>query len=111
MLSACPREDAMTRLVFLLVFVCLASAAAAEAQSPGRYVLAPVEGGALRLDTETGEVSRCAGNADAASCTPMAEVAGDDDVAALKDRVAKLEARVAALEARTTIAMPMPDEE
>ena len=102
----------MSRIAAILLLLLLAGPAVAEdATAPGRYALVPVAGGALRLDTLTGAVSLCAGSADAVSCTPMAEVHGEDDVALLKDRIAKLEARVAALEAQTVVSVPLPDEE
>ena len=62
----------------------LASTPSALAQDrPGRYAMSPVEGGFARLDTETGQMSVCRSQKDAAgvpswSCQPMADSGADD---------------------------------
>jgi hypothetical protein len=67
------------------------------AQEPagGRYAFVPVAAGALRLDTESGEVSLCVGGVRAPSCTRLSE----NIRLTLGDRQ-RLEARIAALEAK-----------
>src|SRR5688500_10172045 len=93
---------------FLMVLVLLAGSAmgAALAQeqpaAAPRYVFVPVETGALRLHTGTGEVSLCEGGNGAGACTALADersAAGSvaADMAELEKRVAALEARVAEL--------------
>lgn len=42
----------------------------AQAEETGRYTMEPVDGGFLRLDTQTGAVSVCSGSGDGWSCTP-----------------------------------------
>lgn len=74
----------------------------AEESAVGRYAFVPVEAGALRLDTETGEVSLCVGGHRAPSCTRVSEnirlTLGER--VKLETRIAELEARVAATGAR-----------
>ena len=95
----------------LLIAALSAPAAAQDAAPAGRYTFAPVEGGALRLDTQTGAVSICSGDAANVSCRPLQDetpaglVRGSADV---DERLSELEARIAALESRTAL---LPDEE
>jgi hypothetical protein len=78
-----------------------------------RYVFVPVEKGALRLNTTTGEVSLCSGANGAGACAPVpdGEHGGGEATRALQDRVAALEARIAALEADDPSAEARRDEE
>ena len=95
----------------LLIAAICGPAAAQDAAPAGRYTLVPVEGGALRLDTQTGAVAICSGDAEEISCRPLQEDAADADAAGSPDidaRVSALEARIADLEARTVL---LPDEE
>jgi hypothetical protein len=95
----------------LLIAALYGPAAAQDAAPAGRYTLAPVEGGALRLDTQTGAVSICSGDAGDISCRPLQEDASDGVTGGSPDieaRVSALEARIADLEARTVL---LPDEE
>jgi hypothetical protein len=95
----------------LLIAALYAPAAAQEPAPAGRYTLVPVEGGALRLDTQTGAVSICSGDAVEISCRPLQEDASDAAAGGAPDiegRLVALEARIAELEARTVL---LPDEE
>ncbi len=66
-------------------FLCMPLAA--QADEPGRYSMQPVDGGFLRLDTQTGAVSVCSGSADTWNCIP----AGDER-SQLEDENARLRA-------------------
>lgn len=86
----------MTRILSVFVPAALAlvltvSAGAAE----GRYVLKDVEGGFIRLDTETGAVSHCGLRNETWRCEPVA-----DAQAALQDEINRLAEENAALEQR-----------
>ena len=94
----------------------LALGFSAQAQDPasgGRFSLVPTEGGALRLDTQTGEVSLCAEVGGALACRPVptqrSGSAGPPP--GESDRIAALEARIAALEARSGPAPGVGDAE
>lgn len=85
----------------LTVLLAAAAPAAAQAERPApRYVFVPVDNGALRLNTATGEVSLCSGEA-AGTCALLADEARArrEELAGLKARLAALEARLADLEA------------
>ena len=43
----------------------------AEAERPGRYVMQPVDGGVLRMDTDSGAMSLCTRRGQALSCEPV----------------------------------------
>ncbi len=93
------------RSTTLLLFASLAAgpAAAQDAAPAPRYVFTPVQDGALRLNTETGEVSFCAGVPEARACTIVPDQARESAAAIpapSETRIAALEARIAALEAR-----------
>lgn len=100
-----------------LVLLALVAAGPAGAQEPianPRYVFTPVDEGALRLNTETGEVSLCAGMPGSRSCKIVPDEARDAANAppGSEDRIARLEARIAALEAQIKEgAGPESDEE
>jgi hypothetical protein len=88
-----------------LTLICLAAvlggeASAQEVQREGRYALVPVENGILRLDTVTGEVSRCMGAADASACRllPDARLAYEAEIRRLEERMDVLEGRMTNLE-------------
>ncbi|HEX4892909.1 MAG TPA: hypothetical protein VFV47_06435 [Hyphomicrobiaceae bacterium] len=71
----------------------------AEVDQPGRFVMQPVDGGIMRLDTKTGAVSLCTRKGTGFSCEPVPESrAPEGDLARLaaenrelKDRLARLE--------------------
>ncbi len=65
-----------TRLLAPAVLVLLATlpASAQTRDAPGRYTMQPIEGGFLRLDTQTGAVSTCrAGTGSLVLCQPAQE--------------------------------------
>ncbi len=66
----------------------------------GRYQLQPVEGGVVRLDTATGEMTLCKPDAGKLACAPSATASANtpaaSDIAALNARVDALERQVAA---------------
>lgn len=99
----------------LALSVVSAPAAAQETggEAAPRYVFVPVEKGALRLNTGTGEVSLCTGADGAGTCAPLPddERGGRDDVAALQDRVSALESRLAALEDKSPSLQSRREEE
>ena len=95
----------------LLMAALLSSANAQEGAPAGRFSLAPVEGGALRLDTETGAMSFCSGEGNAFACRPMTDESAASpaaEAAELENRLAVLERRVAELERGVVM---LPDEE
>ena len=68
------------------------TAGAVHAESPGRFTMSPVDGGFVRLDTDTGAMSLCAkkdgaDQADTWSCAPM-----DDSQRDLRAEVDRLKA-------------------
>jgi hypothetical protein len=66
-------------LAFIIV------AAPAVAQTSGRFTFQPVEGGMMRLDTETGHISHCTKAGDSFACRSIA-----DDRAAMQDEIDRL---------------------
>lgn len=59
----------------------------AQADEPGRYTMEAIDGGFLRLDTQTGAVSVCSGAADTWSCAPA-----EDERSELEEENARLRA-------------------
>jgi len=57
----------------------------AQAEETGRYTMEPVDGGFLRLDTQTGAVSVCSGSGGAWSCAPA-----EDERSKLEEENAQL---------------------
>lgn len=92
----------MTMLVRTATLTLLALAApvaaraqeapAADARPSPRFAFAPVEGGALKLDTRTGEVSLCTKGTGGFAC-----VAVPDTRDAYEAEIARLQAEIAAL--------------
>ncbi|MBA2125528.1 hypothetical protein DLM45_04720 [Hyphomicrobium methylovorum] len=88
------------------VAVGLSSAAWAEApmrSATGRFTMSPVEGGFLRLDTETGAVSMCAGSSPADwTCRPVDDATSPvplpDGTARLEQENKELKDRLRSLE-------------
>lgn len=87
-------------LVPLIALLCLGGVAPSRAETPadakGRYSMSPVDGGFLRLDTETGAVALCVKKDAAWACEPVKDgTASTGDLEAenkaLKDRVKALE--------------------
>lgn len=88
--------------IFALAFVASLASVSASAQTPAspndswRFKLQKVEGGFLRLDAQTGQVSFCRERETAWSCETVA-----DDRAALEAEIKRLTDRVAILERQT----------
>ncbi len=72
------------KVAMLGFVVCLAAPALAttpgDSGTPGKYVLQPIEGGTLRMDTQTGSMSLCTRSNGSVSCNPV-----QDDRAAEKE--------------------------
>lgn len=98
------RNREVTMKPFALVSAAVLFASPAIAQSVdapkpvpdsenGRYTMSPVDGGVMRLDTRSGQVSICRRKVEAWAC----EVAADDraayekEIGRLQDKAAKLE--------------------
>lgn len=79
-------------------------AAAQEVVRDGRYALVPHNDGFLRLDTATGEVSRCTGDIGRLACRLMPDerIAYEEEIRRLEDRIDILERRMAAIEVPPT---------
>jgi hypothetical protein len=97
--------------------VCLGSAGALTAQSVpdienGRYSLAPVADGVIRLDTRTGAVSTCNNSGAGWACyaVPDERAALDAEIGRLQSDNEKLKAQLAAREPTVTgkIDEPLP---
>lgn len=90
------RSVALT--VLALTASGLSAAAQTTAQEPApaapqaRFALVPVDGGALKIDTRTGKVSRCAKDATGFTCTAV-----PDTRDAYEAEIARLQAEIAAL--------------
>lgn len=76
------------------------AARAVDFVETGRYAFVPVEGGALRLDKESGEVSRCADQEGVVLCRLAADdrTAYQDEIDRLGERLEGLETRLDTLE-------------
>lgn len=69
------------------------------ADDKGRYTMTPVEGGFMRLDTETGAVAMCTRKADAWACEAVSDkTASGDDKAKIDAENKELKERIKALE-------------
>jgi hypothetical protein len=84
----------------LACFAVPALAQATPDTEKGRYTLAPMSGGFVRLDTRTGVVSHCAdkGNGWACYALPEEHVALDKEIGRLQAENEKLKAQLAARE-------------
>ncbi len=58
-------------LAFGAITASVAAPPSGEAERPGRYSMQPTDGGFLRLDTVTGDVSLCARSAQTFECKPV----------------------------------------
>ena len=74
--------------------------AAQDVRQQGRYALIPFENGILRLDTVTGEVSRCMDAASGSACRllPDERLAYETEIRQLQERMEVLEGRITNLE-------------
>lgn len=94
----------MKHAAIFLALACLTSPALAQADSSkltpdrenGRYTMSPAEGGVMRLDTRTGQVSLCRQKPDAWACEALADdrAAYEKEIGRLQDKVTKLEAEL-----------------
>ncbi|MDQ0325061.1 hypothetical protein J2R99_000910 [Rhodopseudomonas julia] len=68
----------------------------ADRSTAERYVFVPIEKGALRLDTKTGEVSRCESMGEGAVCRLVADerLAYQEEIEALSQRLDRLETKL-----------------
>ncbi len=88
-------------LSFAIAAVLFGHAALAQdVTRDGRYALVPVDDGFLRLDTETGEVSRCMESAAESACRllPDERLAYEAEIRRLEERMDVLEGRMTNLE-------------
>jgi hypothetical protein len=98
-------------VLILAALSATALASPALAQNSGRFTFQPMEGGLLRLDTETGQVSHCTRAGDSFACRSVA-----DDRAAMQDEIDRLrrendQLRQAAGNPGVTGKIPLPSEE
>jgi hypothetical protein len=81
----------LIRFLVITAALCVAGRAGAETS---RYSMTPVEGGALRLDTQSGAVSLCKENNGQLVCASVA-----DETVKMRSRLEALEAENSALKA------------
>lgn len=95
----------MTRLTIIIAALLAATPALAEEAAPAaRYSMTPIEGGALRLDTMTGAVDRCAMEAGIWSCRALPDEghALQAEIDRLAEENAGLRAKLAASDLGST---------
>jgi len=63
----------MRPIALLVVAVLVTANAAAADEKTGRYMMSPIEGGVIRLDTETGAMALCKQAKGAWDCQAMAD--------------------------------------
>jgi len=105
MMTATSPSKFSTALAAAAMFFCVGGSGAAAAQSMpdsenGRYSLAPVADGVLRLDSRTGAVSTCTNNGTGWACyaVPDERAAFDAEIGRLQAENEKLKAELAARE-------------
>jgi hypothetical protein len=105
MMTATSPPKFSTALAAAAMFFCVGGSGAAAAQSMpdsenGRYSLAPVADGVLRLDSRTGAVSTCTNNGTGWACyaVPDERAALDAEIGRLQTENEKLKAELAARE-------------
>ncbi len=93
-------KHARMGLAVLLAVIVAGSVLAQEIRPDSRYVLVQSDNGLIRMDTKTGEVSRCSGDIAAMTCRllPDERMAYEFEITRLEDRVIDLENRISALE-------------
>jgi hypothetical protein len=65
------RPRTATPTLCLAALAAVLTTAAATAERPGRYTMQPIEGGFLRLDTETGALALCTRRGTGVACEPV----------------------------------------
>jgi hypothetical protein len=93
--------DALRTLFAAISGAALISIASAEpaVETKGRYSMTPVEGGFMRLDSESGAVSICTRKSDQWACEPVDDkAASSDDKGRLEAENKELKDRIRALE-------------
>jgi hypothetical protein len=92
----------VTRLIGpMAVGLCLVVSQAAAQERPGRYVMQPTDGGIIRMDGDTGEMSFCKKVGDKLACEPFgdqAKPASSAELDKLRIENAELRATVKHLE-------------
>jgi hypothetical protein len=97
----------INRLALISVALPLLIVSTDAIAESGRYTMTQTKDGVLKLDTKTGAVSLCQGQAAKWSCRPVDDKADD-----LRDRIARLEKENAQLRALITEKgddLPMPE--
>lgn len=104
----------------LLAVLAVVPASAQTRDAPGRYTMQPVEGGFLRLDTQTGAVSTCRpGTGNLVLCQPAQEESQGlakeiaqlrADNASLRAEVKRLNDTLASVQPAPPLAGPPPGE-
>ncbi len=79
------RMPAGLRAAALAVAIGGISLVPVSAQTSGRFTFQPIEGGVMRLDSETGHVSHCTRTGESLACRSVA-----DDRAALQEEIDRL---------------------
>ncbi len=117
MMTATSPSKFSSRIAATALMLCLGGNGAAAAQSipdseNGRYALAPVADGVIRLDTRTGAVSTCSNTGTGWACyaVPDERAALDAEIGRLQADNEKLKAELAAREPTVTgkIDEPLP---
>lgn len=95
------RMSGKSRIAGAAFALAMALALPATAQD-GRYTMKDVDGGLLRLDTQTGEVSYCSRKEDGWTCETARDDRSDlaDEIVRLQEENADLRNRIARLEQR-----------
>jgi hypothetical protein len=78
---------------------------------PGRFTMTPVEGGFMRLDTETGATSLCKSRDSACTVLPDSETTLRGEIDRLKDENAKLKAENKGLQDMVAMGAGKPGED
>jgi hypothetical protein len=96
---------AVAALAAALTTSTLATRALADpaTDGKGRYTMTPVEGGFMRLDSETGAVALCTRKGDAWACEPVNDTSAASDAARLEAENKALKDRVKSLEEAATV--------
>jgi hypothetical protein len=101
----------MIRSVVLSGFLVL-SHGVAMAETPGRFSFREIEGGVMRLDTQSGQVSHCLREQGQMVCRSVADDRQplDDEIARLRRENADLKAQIAGRGSVPKVTMPTEEE-